>query len=61
METVFEAVKKMNKKEFSEFLFMLYNMGWFDGAKRVDDEEWVYQRMADYPIEKWEKKMQEEN
>lgn len=36
--TVFEKIKKMNKKELGEFVRRVYNCGWFDRADSKDDE-----------------------
>ena len=52
MKTVFEAIKEMSKEEFSEFVYSIYNKGWFDGKKNVDDEDWIYNCLADYPMDK---------
>ena len=44
--TVFEQVKDMSIDEFAKFLFNLYNKGWSDGSRSVDDESYIY---AVYP------------
>ncbi len=36
--SVFEKLKNMEKEEMGEFVRMVYNRGWYDGANRVDDE-----------------------
>lgn len=36
--TVFQKIQSMGEKELAEFIFAVYNKGWFDGVNGVDDE-----------------------
>lgn len=45
--TVYDAVQKMRKNEFTNFCLNLYRMGLQDGADNVSDECWIAVYFAD--------------
>lgn len=55
VESVYEAVMKMDKEEFTQFCEHLYLKGNMDGSQLLDDSPWIRHRLADFPIEEFEK------
>ena len=51
--SVFEKVRSMNKDEFTEFCLMIYRKAWHDGVELVDDDTWIYHRLADFDYEQF--------
>lgn len=48
-KTVYDVIRDMSYEELGEFIFRVYNKGWFDKAHNVDNEAVFCCTMLDYP------------
>lgn len=48
---VFETIQTMDKAKLADFLYSLYNKGWFDGINAVDDENFILHSLLDMDVE----------
>lgn len=50
--TVYESLKTMSKADFVKLCLTLYYKGKSDERDLVDDADWIYHRLPDWPVEK---------